>query len=134
MSKKLLIIIIAAVVVVGGGVAAFLLLSGPPKEKPPVRAYYVPGDFFVTNIKDSRYLLKTTIVLELSKEGMDEYLTDNNHIIRDVIVFTLREKTEEELRTSGIQDEIRREIVDRLSKEMEIDYLTTIYFNDFVIQ
>ena len=137
-SKKLLIIIIAAVVVLAGaGIGSyFLFFSGErePKEKPAIREYYVPGEFFVTNVKDSRYLLKTTIVLEISETDMAEYLTKNNHIIRDVIVFTLREMTEEELRETGVQNDLRRKLVDRLNEELEVEYITTIYFNDFVLQ
>jgi len=130
---KKIIIIIIAVVVVAAGVAAYFVFFND-REPPVIRVSYVPGDFFVTNIKDSKYLLKTTIVLELNKEGMEEYLTEYNHIIRDIIVFTLREKTEEELRGNGIQDELRAEIVEKLKNEMDIDYIVTVYFNDYVLQ
>ena len=130
---KKIIIIIAAVIVVAAGVAAYFIFF-KDKEPEPVRTFYVPGDFFVTNVKDSKYLLKTTIVLELNKEGMEEYLTEYNHVIRDIIVFTLREKTEEELRSTGIQETLRTEIVDKLKKEMDMDYLVTVYFNDYVLQ
>ena len=130
--KKIIIIIIAVVVVAAGVGSYFLFFNN--REPEPVSEFYVPGDFFVTNIKDSKYLLKTTIVLELNKEGMEPYLTEYNHVIRDIIVFTLREKTEEELRSSGIQETLRKEIVDKLNSEMEIDYIVDVYFNDYVLQ
>ena len=130
--KKTLIIIIAAVVVASGVAAYFIFFrNSEPKE---VRIAYVPGEFFVTNVKDSKYLLKTTIVLELNKEGMEEYLTDNNHMIRDIIIFILREKTEEELRSTGIENQLRTEIVEKIMEEMGIDYIATLYFNDYVLQ
>jgi flagellar FliL protein len=93
----------------------------------------------VTNIKDSNSLIKTTIVLELYvyEKDLDDvttYLTENNHIIRDIIVFTLRSKTEEELRSQDIDKTLRQEIVQRISEQMGIDYIQTIYFNDYVIQ
>ena len=99
--------------------------------------YYVPGDYFVTNITDSTRLLKTTIVLELSTAEADkvtEYLTENNHILRDIIVFTLRSKTEDELRSNGIEETLRTELVNNLESKMGLDYIVTIYFNDYVIQ
>lgn len=130
---KKIIIIIIAVVLVGAGVASYFLFFSN-KEAPVIRAFYTPGDFFVTNIKDSKYLLKSTIVIELNEEGMDEYLTEYNHIIRDIIVFTLRDKTEDELRNSGIQEELRKEIVQKIKSEMDIDYVVDIFFNDYVIQ
>lgn len=131
--KKILIIIAIAVVVAGA--AAYLLFFMPAPE--PETVYYVPGDYFVTNIADSTRLLKSTIVLELSttdKEGVTKYLTENNHIIRDIIVFTLRSKTEDELRSNGIEDTLRTEIVGNLETKMGLDYMKTIYFNDYVIQ
>ena len=131
--KKILIIVIVVMILMG--VAGYLLFLMPP---PPVETiYYVPGDYFVTNIADSTRLLKTTIVLELSTAEADkvtEYLTENNHILRDIIVFTLRSKTEDELRSNGIEETLRTEIVNNLESKMGLDYIVTIYFNDYVIQ
>ncbi len=131
---KKAIIIIIAVLLVAGAAVYFLFLTPPPK---PETIFYTPGDYFVTNIKDSEALIKVTIVLELSTtdpEGTTEFLTENNHIIRDSIVFTLRSKTEDELRSQGIEEQLRTEIVSNLKSKMGLDYITTIYFNDYVIQ
>lgn len=131
---KKILIIVGVVIVVAGAAVYFLFLAPPPQ---PETMYYVPGDYFVTNIADSTRLLKATIVLEISTTdptGVNEYLTENNHIIRDNIVFTLRSKTEDELRSQGIEDQLRTEIVNNLKSKMGLDYITTIYFNDYVIQ
>ena len=131
---KKILIIIGVVVVVAGAAVYFLFLAPPPE---PETMYYVPGDYFVTNIADSTRLLKATIVLEISTTEPDkvtDYLTENNHIIRDIIVFTLRSKTEAELRSNGIEETLRTEIVSNLKSKMGLDYITTIYFNDYVIQ
>jgi flagellar basal body-associated protein FliL len=131
--KKILIIILAVVVVAGAAVY-FLFLTPPPK---PETIFYVPGDYFVTNIADSTRLLKATIVMEISTTEPDkvtDYLTENNHIVRDIIVFTLRSKTEGDLRSDGIEETLRTEIVKNLESKMGLDYITTIYFNDYVIQ
>lgn len=135
--KKKLIIIILAVVIIAAAVSVyfFVLKKAPEKEY----SFYSPGDYFVTNIKDSASLVKTTIVLELyafesDMEDITTYLTENNHIIRDIIVFTLRSKTEEELRAQDIDKTLRQEIVQRISEQMDIDYIDTVYFNDYVIQ
>lgn len=131
---KKAIIIIILVLAVAGAAVYFLFLTPPPE---PETFFYTPGDYFVTNIKDSKALIKVTIVLELSttdEESAREYLTENNHIIRDVIVFTLRSKTEDELRSQGIEDTLRKEIAKNLESKMGLDYIETIYFNDYVIQ
>jgi len=131
--KKILIIVLVALIVAGA--AVYLLFLMPPPA--PETVYYVPGDYFVTNIADSTRLLKTTIVLELNTadpDGVTAYLTENNHILRDIIVFTLRSKTEEELRSNEVEKTLRDEIVNNLEKKMGLDYIETIYFNDYVIQ
>ena len=129
MLKKIIIIVIIVAIVAGAGI---WLLTRTPAEFTP--SYYVPGDYFVTNIKDSHSLLKTTIVLALARSDREELLAEHNHIIRDVIIFALRDKTEEELRSPDIQDKLREEITAKLSKKLDIDYITTIYFNDFILQ
>ncbi len=131
--KKILIIVIVAVILAGAAVYLLFLMPPPAAET----VYYVPGDYFVTNIADSTRLLKTTIVLELKTAEADkvkEYLTENNHIIRDIIVFALRSKTEDELRSNEIEKTLRDELVNSLESKMGLDYIETIYFNDYVIQ
>ncbi len=131
--KKIIIIIVAVLLVVGGAVY-FLFLQPPPQ---PEISFYSTGESFVTNIKDSLRLLKTSVVLEISTtetEDIKTYLTENNHVLRDIIVFTLREKTEDELRSMDVQDGLREEIRTNISDKMGIDYLQKVYFNDFVIQ
>jgi flagellar FliL protein len=135
MNKKIIIIIVLALAVVAAGLYFFVFSAATPKE--PDICYYSPGDYFVTNVKDSTALLKVTIVIEYSttsEESTLEFLTEINHAIRDIIVFTLRSKTEQELRSQGIEQELRNAIANNLNKGLGIDYITTIYFNDFVIQ
>ncbi len=135
--KKKLIIIIAVVLVIVIAICLYLFVFTKPPEK--IYSFYEPGDYFVTNIKDSTSLIKTTIVLELyvyesDLEDVTTYLTEHNHIIRDIIVFTMRSKTEQELRAQDIADSLREEIVQRINGQMGIDYVTAIYFNDYVVQ
>ncbi len=129
MVKKLIIIGVAVLLVAG---AVYWFFFKPPA--PPTPSFYVPGDYFITNVKDSQKLLKTTIVLALERDDMEEFLIKHTHVIRDVIVFVLRDKTEEELRATDIQDALRREITNQLENSLAIDYITTIYFNDFILQ
>ena len=131
MKKKIIIIAGIVLVIV---VAVAVIVFSSPAEKKQVISCYEPGDYFVTNIKDSTRLLKATVVLELTTDKAEEYLAENNHIIRDVIVFTLREQTEPALRSTGIEDQLSELIASKLEETLEIDYIQTIYFSDFVIQ
>jgi len=136
MNKKFVIIIVVILVVAAAATLYFTVIKKPPEK---IHSFYTPGDFFVTNVKDSPSLIKTTIVLDLyvyekDLEDITEHLTENNHIIRDIIVFKLRSMTEEELRSQDVAQTLRQEIVESIHEKMDIDYITTVYFNDYVIQ
>lgn len=136
MNKKLIISIVVILVVAIAATLYFTVFRKPPEK---VNTFYKPGEFFVTNVKDSPSLIKTTIVLgiyiyEKDYEEVTEYLTQNNHVIRDIIVFTLRSKEEDELRSQDVAESLRKEIVGKINEQMDIDYITTVYFNDYVVQ
>ncbi|MDL2220245.1 flagellar basal body-associated FliL family protein [Eubacteriales bacterium OttesenSCG-928-N14] len=130
MNKKVLIIIIAAVVVVGAA-AAFLLLSG---DSEPTYVQYEPGEQFITNIKESSRFIRVVVVLEV-EEGAMEALEANQPIVRNAILFLLRDKKEDEYRSADIERVLRDEIIQKVSEAMgfEEGVIQNVYFNDFVI-
>ncbi|MDL2289344.1 flagellar basal body-associated FliL family protein [Clostridia bacterium OttesenSCG-928-F22] len=133
--KKIIIIVLALLVV--GGVAVFMFVL-PKEEGPEPRSLYTPGDYFVTNDKDGKNMVKTTIVLEVNKKADDEefktFMDENQPKIRDTIVFILRSKSLDELRSQDIKTVLTSEIVQAINEALEIDNVKTIYFNDYVVQ
>ena len=131
---KKIIIIIAAVVVIGA-VAVIYFTMGGDKEKPEVLVEYSPGDYFTTNVKDSATgrLLKTTIILVVNQEGLEEMLAKENTRIRDEIIFILRGLTEEDIMAEGTQDRLRNTIITSLNRRLGIDNFVEVLFNDFVM-
>lgn len=129
MQKKIIIIVIAVIAAIGLGVWIF---TRPTPGPEPVA--YSPGDPFITNIKDSNSLFKTDIIIELTGDKDMQLVQTNNYILRDVIVFVLRDQTEEDLRAQGAEDMLRAMIVEELNKKLGIDSITAIYFNEYVIQ
>lgn len=138
MNKKLLIIIIAAVVLLGGAAAAYFLLFAGDKEEVVVSSTYTPGEFFVTNASDAMNMVKVTLVLKVNVAADDEeahnFLTENNHIIRDAVVLTLRSKTYAELTSQDIKSLLEPELVQRINANLGMEIVTGIYFNDYVVQ
>ena len=128
--KKLVIIIVVAVVA-AGAVLYFFVLKGEPK---PVYDQYSPGDYFVTNVKDSYRLLKTSVVLELDSKRMNNELKEKNKLIRDTIIFILRDMDEQEIKSAEAQDILRIEIRKALNKKLETEHIIGVLFNDFVMQ
>ncbi len=132
MKKKLLIIILVIVLAGGGAAYYFLVYQGGEAEE---KLYaYVPGDYFVTNVKDSGKLFKVTVVLMLNEEKLQEKLEDKEYIIRDSIIQKLRQLTEADIKSQDIQNKLRDEIKNKLNADLGIDNIVKVYFNDFVMQ
>ncbi len=132
---KKIIVIIAAVLIVGGAAAYYFLGIKGGGEEPAVElTSYVPGDYFVTNVKESNKLFKVTIVLMLDTDQLQDKLDESQYIIRDTIIARLRLLTEEDIRSNDIQDRLRETLTQELNSVLNIDNVVTIYFSDFVMQ
>ncbi len=140
--KKIIIIVAAAVVLAAAGITSYLIFfrnrtaegAEPTPEPTPELFTYAIEDYFVTNVKDSDSLFKTSIVLVTNQANMDEYFTSKQYIIRDTILFILRNLTEEDILSLDIQDRLRVSISEELNKALDTDCIKSVYFNDFVMQ
>lgn len=138
MNKKILIIL-AVVILLGAAAAVYFLVIAPANAAPaeePVSTF-VPGEYFVTNIKDSASLVKLTVVLEVNKAADDEefqaFMTAHTYIIRDTVVKTVRSKTYEELTAEDLTP-LGAELVQKINENLGIDNVKAIYFYDYVVQ
>lgn len=104
--------------------------------KNPETKYYLldPGDYFVTNIKDSKNLLKADIIIKMKEKKKYEYLCANNYLVRDGIINFLSEKSFDELVGQDNQTKLKKDIIERLNYTFDCDAIVDIYFNEFVIQ
>lgn len=127
--KKAVIILMIILTVGAGG---FFIWRGQVEKDHSFN--YDPGDYFVTDMTNSKRLLKTDIVIHMSDVRKQEFYADNNHRIRNAILFVLRSKTEEELRTKDIESVLDQELRARLNSEFANGEFIKIYFNEFVIQ
>ncbi|NLA86777.1 MAG: flagellar basal body-associated FliL family protein [Clostridiales bacterium] len=129
--KKILIIAVAAIAI---GVGAYFLFFNKPDDAEEKFYQFAIEDSFISNVKDSQKLFKTTIVLKIDKDNMDEYFKENIYIIRDTILIILRSLTVEDISGADIMERLRVEISSALNRELGIDNIDSIYFNDFVMQ
>ena len=139
MNKKVILIILVAAI----AAVAFMLLNGklnPAEEGSEQKIdmtdvyYYSPGDYFVTNIKDSNSLSKVSVSLALMNNKQMDFLAESNPVIRACIVDIMRSHTEEELRDPAITEVIAKEITDSVNKALEMSDIINVYISDFVIQ
>jgi flagellar FliL protein len=132
-NKKKLIFVIFGIIVVAG-MAVYMLFLRP--EPPIVYAYYSTGEAIVTNVKDTNRLFKTSVVLVLNSDDdkLNEDLVNRNAVIRDALIFILREMSEDEILQVGSKDEIRQAMITSLNTRLAIDNVVGILFNDYVMQ
>jgi len=128
------LIIILAILAIGIAVYVFYFRNQDSTPEGPVVISYAIKDPFVTNVKESQKLFKTTVVLGINDKKLTEYLDENLHIIRDTILFIVRSLSEEDILRQGIQEELRVTVSKALNEALQIDGIVTIYFSDFVMQ
>lgn len=138
MKKKVVlpILIVLILAVAAGSVYYFFFRDkGDDNAKSePVYSTYSLDDSFVTNVKDSNKLFKTSIVLVADSDQLTDLLKDKEYVVRDTILFLLRDLTEEDIRSETIQNTLRPKIAKALNEALGIDNIKSVYFGDFVMQ
>lgn len=129
-SKKFMLTILVVVLCIASALCGYLLVKDPKSE---VYAFD-PGEYFVTNITDSKSLLKSDLIIEVADKEQYKELEKNNFKVRDTIINVLRSKAYEEIRNPEVQCTLKEEIHRKLSENFKIDKIQNIYFNEFVIQ
>ena len=99
MNKKILVALAIIALSLGSAYVGFSLV-----RETDVKYYvYEPGGHFVTNITDSRNLLKSSITIEMTDKVKYQEFQKNTFKVRDIIITVLRTKTYEEVKNPEIQ-------------------------------
>lgn len=132
MQKKVIIILSAVIVLLISGIVTFFVLTNQSEK---VTIYtYDPGEFFITNVMDSKSLIKADMLFEVSNKDTNEFLTENQFKVRDVVIKVLRGKTQSEIMKADIQMEIEKDVIKELSETYQLEGIDHVYFNEFVVQ
>lgn len=131
--KKLLPVIIIVVLLIVALLLYFFVFKG---ESEAVYTTYSPGDFFVTNVKDTQHLFKVGIILVLDTDNAKllKRLEENQAMVRDTIIYILRDLEKETIDDTTSQETLKRVIINALNARFEIDNFADVLFSDYVIQ
>jgi flagellar basal body-associated protein FliL len=153
--KKLLIPIIIVVALGVGAGAMFFILggfdSGDPKPTPvwePATqdVQWPAGDKFTTNLKGElgKYIVVDIVLVAKATEeepdtidaevaSLTSLLDSKKAVIRDTMISVLRSFSVEDMADSGAQNKIKAAMISALNKKLEIDNITGVLFDNFIV-
>ena len=138
MKTKALIIIIVLLVVVISAVTVYPMLIGKGSDNDNLeKEEHINlqlGDPFITNVTDSKSLVKVGVTIRLNDKEAAEQLEENSGEVRDIINFILRSKTEEEFREQSIQRVLKEEIRSKINERFDFDCVEDVFFTEIVLQ
>jgi len=140
-TKRMLGIFIGIVVILilGFGITIYVILNPSQKDNvknnEKVEVVVIHSDSpYITNLKDSNSYLKVDISIEVKDSKDAELLKNDMYKVRDKIIKILRNVSEDDMKQSDIQEKLKNQIKQDLQKDLKIDTINGIYFNEFVVQ
>ena len=138
-SKLMLIIPLVIILLVGAFFAyafltkSFMFSTGEAK---PIEEKIFSLDEFVLNLNDEsgRRYVKTKIVLSYENDKDLELFDENMVQIRDIIIYTIRMKTSEEMMDVTHTDQLKHDIKESVNTLIGEPIVLEVYFIDFLIQ
>lgn len=132
------IILLVFVIIATGFVLYFIKMNDTAKEElvkvDKNIVMYSFDDSFISNVKDSKKILKITIKLELPNSKIEKLIDARNPQIRNEVNLLLRGKTEEDLNGSEGQVKLQEEILGVVKKILKTDKILNVFFDEFIIQ
>ncbi len=142
--KKILILALVGLLLIGGGLVAYILMSDDPpvnkeaqaSQTPPKNAVTMSLEPFLVNLADreSRRYLKLKVELEVDSEGNAKELEKSVPRIRDALILLLSSKTYLDLSTYEGKQQLKQEILKRVTALPGGSKVSEVFFTEFVAQ
>jgi len=141
-NKKMILIIVIILlvfVIIATGFILYFIKSNDTAKEELLKVdkniiMYSFDDSFISNVKDSKKILKITIKLELPNSKIEKLIDARNPEIRNEVNLILRGKTEEDLNGSEGQVKLQEEILGVVKKILKTDKILNVFFDEFIIQ
>jgi len=135
----IIVIILLVFVIIATGFILYFIKSNDTAKEELLKVdkniiMYSFDDSFISNVKDSKKILKITIKLELPNSKIEKLIDARNPEIRNEVNLILRGKTEEDLNGSEGQVKLQEEILGVVKKILKTDKILNVFFDEFIIQ
>lgn len=141
--KKSRIIIVVGIVVFFLAVAAgaFVMLKGNifgmPEKSPEEKVACLTFDSIQVNLADSDtiHYLSTSVVIEYDKnKRLGAEMTEKSYRLKDSIIEVLRGKKVSDLDMGEDIDQLKKQMLDEVNRNLTSGKAKSIYFEEFIIQ
>lgn len=131
--KKIIIILVLVLAIIVSLVIAIPLITGASKSEE--KTYSFPTTSYIaTSMKGSKKVVRVELAFETTNQKRVEYMAQNEHKIRDVVIGILSSRTPEEYNTEEIKELLREEIHQKVASVLNCNDITGVYFSGFIIQ
>ncbi|MDR0381812.1 MAG: flagellar basal body-associated FliL family protein [Oscillospiraceae bacterium] len=132
MKKLITWLLLTAVLLAGMGT-----LTGCQKndeeEEPEEEIHVYDAGEFTTNVQgDNSIVLRSALKIDVAKESLMTKLEERGYVAQNVIVYQLRQLTEETVKKQDIQITLGASICGALNEAFETEDFKGVYFSQFV--
>ncbi len=120
--------------IIFGGVFYFAVYKAPEKTVKEVKTFSFPIGELYSNVKDSRKIMKTNMVVETVDEKIIEKIESNKSKMTNSILEVLRSKDESSLAGDKGQQALRTEVLKAIKQIVDSEKITNVYFVEFIVQ
>lgn len=136
-TKKTFVLAIVSLIILTllAGVIYLLILYNNSKAKADsIEYYYYDVDEMYCNLNNSSRIVKLKITIELVDEKLMEKIEEKTFSIKHEINTIMMNKNEEEIRGKEGLLKLQSEITSKLSDIFNTEKITTVYFEEFIVQ
>lgn len=136
-TKKIILYALIGCILSGlvfGTILYFTVFRNPQETAKNIKTYEYTMEDFTTNLSGTRVYFKGTIVLETSNKKIPKKFVEKNTELRDGIIQALIAKKPEDILDLKGQQKLRNEIKAIVSRVVDSDEITNVYFIDYIIQ
>lgn len=137
-TKKILIFsiigFVISLLIFGGTLYLTVFKSSSNKEAKDVKTYNYDAGEFSTNIGDTSHYFKGNITIEITNKKHIEKLTEKDVIVKDSILKVIIAQDPKSMTSDEGIEKIKKELISKISKAVNIDSIRNVYFTNYIVQ
>lgn len=135
--KKMILFALIGFLISGaffGTILYFTVFNSPRQVTKPLQTYEYNIGNFSTNLGHQRNFFKGEIVIETINKNVFENFIEKDTELKDQIIKVLISKEPDDILNPEGQQNLKQELIEKISEIMASDEITNLYFIDYIVQ